>query len=247
VARGEDVDVSRLETPTALHKLKTLIEARDLPPPPPDFADTESLISNPDSLSADALPPAEATRLTESLQSTLRWLRRRIEPRTLAELKRDKLLRLGGVTVALLVVLTTSIIWLVRPHSLARGKPVLVSSNHPNSTAPEGGLTDGNTKDGYGVHTRLEPHPWVSVDLGQSHAIDRVKIYNRGDGWFDDSLPLKLEFSEDGKTFELVDERTKSFSQAAPWVYRAKGKKARYVRVSGRSGGFVALSELEVF
>ncbi|HEY6555967.1 MAG TPA: discoidin domain-containing protein [Polyangiaceae bacterium] len=247
VARGEEVDVARLETATAFHKLKTLIEARDLPHPPPDFADTETLISNQDALSADALPPAEVMRVTESLQRTLRWLRGRIEPRTLGELKRDKRLRLGAFTLALLTLLITSIVWLVKPQSLAHGKPVLVSSNHPNSTAPAGGLTDGNTKDGYGVHTNLEQHPWVSVDLGQSHAIDRVKIYNRGDGWFNDALPLKLEFSEDGKRFDLVQERTKPFTQAAPWVYRAEGKKARYVRISGRSGGFVALSELEVF
>ena len=180
-----------------LFQLKALIEAHDLP-----HLRLISPTSRPsvpaDSLFSDALPPAKpCARGVSAAHAALAT--RMIEPRTLRELKRDKLLRLGAFALALLAVLAASLIWLVKPENLARAKPVLTSSHHPNSKAPEGGLTDGNIKDAYGVHTNVEQHPWVSVDLGEMHSVDRVKIYNRGDGWFNDSLPLKLEFSEDGK------------------------------------------------
>jgi hypothetical protein len=83
------------------------------------------------------------------------------------------------------------------------------------------------------------------VDLLASYKIDKVKIYNRADGWFDDGLPLSLEFSEDGATFTEVNKRTEGFTSRAPWTFEAKGAKTRYVRV--RSPKYVALTEIEVY
>src|SRR5262249_14143168 len=122
-----------------------------------------------------------------------------------------------------------------------------VSSTHPSSNAPEGGLTDGSTSGAYGVHTAVEDNPWVRVDLGDVYRLKKIKVYNRGDGWYDDGLPLTLELSENGVDFAVIDRRTASFSQWSPWVVAGEGKRARYIQVHGSRGKFVALSELEAF
>src|SRR6266511_857680 len=109
----------------------------------------------------------------------------------------------------------------------------MASSRHLNSTAFDGGFTDGTILGSYGVHTNLEDNPWVKVDLGDVYALKKVKIYNRGDGWQDEILPVTLEFSENGVDFTPVDHRTTSFSQWSPWVYSAHGEKARYIQVHG--------------
>jgi hypothetical protein len=74
-----------------------------------------------------------------------------------------------------------------------------------------------------------------------------VKVYNRGDGWFDIGMPMTLLFSEDGVEFTEVDERVEQFYRWDPWVFEAGKKRARYVRVNGAKGKVVALNELEVF
>ena len=150
----------------------------------------------------------------------------------------------GAMGVAFLVWLGFAIF---SPTNIARGKHVLTSSVIAGSTAPEGGLTDGSTLGGYGVHTAIEDNPWVRVDLGSVYSLKKIKIYNRGDGWFDDHLPLSLELSENGVDFTPVDRRTTSFSQWSPWVYVAHGEKARFIQVHGAKGKYVALSELEAY
>jgi hypothetical protein len=87
----------------------------------------------------------------------------------------------------------------------------------------------------------------VRVDLGDVYQLKKIKIYNRGDGWFDDHLPLTVELSENGVDFTPIDRRTTSFSQWSPWVVAPGGQRARYIQVHGAKGKFVALSELEAY
>jgi hypothetical protein len=124
---------------------------------------------------------------------------------------------------------------------------VVASSKHPNSSALEGGLTDGNNRDPYGVHTNFEDNPLVRVDLGEIYRLKKIKIYNRTDCCFDSSLPLTLEISEDEVNFTELDQKTTSFSQWSPWVFSPEGKRARYIQVRAPKGKFLALSELEAF
>ena len=128
---------------------------------------------------------------------------------------------------------------------MALHKPVTTSGVHPHATSPPSGLTDGETAGAYGVHTQVGPLPWVTVDLLAAHVIDRIKIYNRNDGWFDDGLPLTVQLSANGVDFVDVATRTTSFVK---WTIDVPRQKARYVRVRSASGKYVALSELrEVF
>jgi hypothetical protein len=99
----------------------------------------------------------------------------------------------------------------------------------------------------YGVHTNSGEDPWVQVDLGAVYAVDTVKVYNRGDGWFDDGLPMMLRLSENGRDFVDVAARTTHFTQAVPWTIETGHRPARYIRVRGARGRYVTLSELEAF
>jgi hypothetical protein len=58
---------------------------------------------------------------------------------------------------------------------------------------------------------------------------------------------MVLEVSEDGDVYTEVAVRKSRFTHSSPWVERLGGKPGRWVRVRGRSGSYVALSEIEVY
>jgi hypothetical protein len=135
----------------------------------------------------------------------------------------------------------------MRAKNIALNKPVTASSFYPLADFAPGGLTDGETAGTYGVHTNREGAPWVQVDLGEVFRIDRIEIYNRNDGWFDDGLPMALLVSENGQEFISVDTRRESFGSSSPWTYLAHERRVRYIRVKGAPGSYVALGEIEAF
>jgi hypothetical protein len=183
----------------------------------------------------------------ESARDVVRWLGTLVEPRGLAELRVERGLRVGVVAVLGVAVLAWAASGLAARKNIALHKPVTASSLFNGSVSPAG-LTDGVIGGApFGIHTKVGGSPWVQVDLEGDYAIDKIEIYNRGDGYFDEGLPMTLQLSQDGATFTDLEKRTTSFSQSAPWVANAAGRKARYVRVSGALGKYVTLSELEVY
>ncbi len=206
-----------------------------------------ALVASPDPLAFDRLPPDEMFERTLSVRAIVDWLRETSRPLTLREVKMQRRLRVGGLAAALVGGLVWGLASLLAPKNIALHKPVLVSSVHPAAVSPPPGLTDGVVTGSYGVATSQEESPWVAVDLLDVYRLDKIKIYNRGDGWFDDTLPMTLELSENGTDYVEVAVRTWSFGQWMPWTFSANGKKARYIRVRGAHGRWVALSELEAF
>jgi hypothetical protein len=244
-ARGETVELGSGDIKQALDRLDAI--RSELPDPPSEFERARTLLRDDDPLVFDRLRDSDAQLGAQAIAATVSWLHDTIEARTVVEIRRSRTVRLvllGLVGVGLLVWLGMTIF---SPTNIALHKRVMVSSTHPNSSAPEGGLTDGSNSGGYGVHTAVEENPWVRVDLGDVYQLKKIKIYNRGDGWFDDHLPLTLELSENGVDFTVVDKRTASFSQWSPWVFAPDGKRARYIQVHGTKGKFVVLSELEAY
>ena len=55
------------------------------------------------------------------------------------------------------------------------------------------------------------------------------------------------EISEDGESYAQVGTRKSRFTASAPWIEHLGGKHARWVRVRGRAGSYVALGEIEVY
>jgi len=236
-----------LRSETIVPRFREHSPSRPPPRPSEEVEDFLDLLLTEDPLALDKVPPEQAAERIQSIRTIVGWLGDLIEPRTIRQIKTQRGVRIGLLGTAVVVLAVWGFNKAFSPKDLALHKPVQASSVHPAATSPPTGLTDGVTSGTYGVHTNREDSPWVQVDLEDVYRIDKVKVYNRGDGWFDDGLPMTLQFSEDGKEFTEVDKRTTNFGQLIPWSYDAHKKKARYVRVAGAKGTYVTLSELEVF
>ncbi|HSQ67042.1 MAG TPA: discoidin domain-containing protein [Polyangiaceae bacterium] len=165
-----------------------------------------------------------------------------VESRTVAEIYG---LRIGRALAIALAVAWLGTSW-VRTHYLAHNvalhKPVTTSGL--KVSPPTGAeVVDGKTRGTFGVHTSDSPQAFVSIDLERVYHVQRVRIFNRGDGWFDDVLPLTLEVSRDGRYFDPVAQRTVHFDV---WTVDLGGRDARWVRVT-RNNGYIALNEIEVY
>ncbi|HEY2900622.1 MAG TPA: discoidin domain-containing protein [Polyangia bacterium] len=205
------------------------------------------LVRGGDLLAVDRLDSRSAAEVGLAAQRMVGALAKLVEPRTVSEIRFERGVRLsalGLIVGALLIWVASSILGHI---NIALHMPVTASGLHPTAKSPPGGLTDGVTTGAYGIHSSISDNPWVQVDLQAVYRIDKVKIYNRGDGWFDDGLPMTLQFSTDGASFADIDTRTTNFGQLIPWTVKARGKTARYVRVRSTKGKYVALSEVEVF
>jgi hypothetical protein len=244
-ARGEAVELGPGDIKPAFEKLEAV--RSELSDPPDGFETARTLFTSDDPFVLDRLHGRDAVLGAEAIAATVSWLHDTIEPRTVVQIRRSRRWRLallGLVGVAFLVWLG---ILVFSPANIALHKRTIASSKHANSTALEGGLTDGSNGAPYGVHTAFEDDPWVRVDLGEVYQLKKIKIFNRTDGYFDEGLPLTLEISESEVGFTALDHRTTSFSQWSPWVVFPEGKRARYIQVRGAKGKFVALSELEAY
>jgi hypothetical protein len=197
----------------------------------------------------DRTPAAEARLIGQAGRAAVRRVAALVEPRGVEELRfmrRARLYTLGAAAFAFVAWGGVSLA--THRTNLALHKPVTVNGVHPQAKSPPAGLTDGVTDNDYGVHTSVSDAPWVSVDLGDVHAIDKIIVYNRGDGWWDCCLPMTLQLSENDKDFTDVEKQTRVFGQRRPWVVEIEPpRRARYVRIRGAAGKYIALTELEVF
>jgi hypothetical protein len=181
-----------------------------------------------------------------TVEGFVHWLRAQLEPRTLLYMKCLRAARLTLAAGLALGLLALGIDARFGPNNIALHKLVTISSRHPGTPDPSG-ATDGKVVAPFQAHTSIEGDPWIRVDLGREYEISKVKIYNRTDCLFGGALPLTLEFSTDGTNFQAVDQRTRDFTGTWPWIFRTKGARARFVRVHGHSGGYVVVTEIEVF
>jgi hypothetical protein len=240
---------AREALPAPMDAAEVVARFRALPPrrpPPRGPAEVEAFLADV-AEGAPAAPRGTAVE-AETARALVRWLATLVEPRGVSELRFLRRLRTGAAGVLALALVVWAAGGLLGGENIALHKPVTVSGVHPNSGAKPGGLTDGVISGApYGVHTNVGDASWAQVDLLRVYLIDKVKIYNRGDGFFEDGLPMTLQLSEDGATFIDVVTRTTSFGQTSPWVAKGRGRPARYVRIRAARGKYVALSELEVF
>jgi len=127
----------------------------------------------------------------------------------------------------------------------------------PLSQADAAGAVDG-VKDGkYAFHTGQEPHPWWQVDLGATHALARVVVFNRLDyaPGLHNADTLRILVSTNGTSWRLVhDQGGRHFGgvQGAPPLearFPAGSVQARWVRLQIPSAQpvFFHLDEVEVY
>jgi hypothetical protein len=225
-----------------------------VPALPPDLLDgrtgdadrARAALSAKDPLYFDRLPPEECFRTRVALDRVARSLRGSVDVRSGGHVRA---LRWGRLAAILVVVAWAIWFFAIRPRQLvnfAAGKPVHASSLAQNP--PDGHeLVDGEVTYGFGVQTNKEESPNVVIDLMGEFAVDHVNVYNRSDGWWNDCLPLVLEFSRDGRTFTEIARRTEYFGYRDPWVVPAGERWARFVRLRVAHKGYLALGLVEVF
>jgi hypothetical protein len=254
ITRGEHA------TDDSLGQVADLVTSGKLGSAPDRFADAYALVRNSNRLAFDELPPADAMGRRLDVERAVTWLRGMVEPRSPAQLRRSRIFRLA---LAAAVVLGTVVALiglglrkLVAPKNLAYGKTVQLSSRRPSCGTPaaEGlpgsGLVDGNKSGAYDICTNSEVNPWATIDLGQTHSVTQVKIFNRDDCcWGQYDLPAVLELSIDGAAYVEIGRQSAAYTASKPWVVPVENKQARYVRIRVDSPHpkELVLTEVEVF
>jgi hypothetical protein len=213
---------------------------------PSDDARVRAALAAPDPLYFDGLSDEDAERARWALDRAATLLRRRVEARSLASVRGTRWGRMAAIGVVLLYAVVAFMRAKVLPQNIALNKPVHPSSLRHNP--PDGHeLVDGDVGASYGLHTNMEDSPNVVIDLEGDYWLQTVKVHNRVDGWFDECLPLVLEVSKDGKTYDEVARRDTHFDANPPWVINVGGRPARYVRIRVAKHSYLALSEVEVY
>ena len=245
VARGEQ-HAAVLAPHIAMTRLRTLLESQALGKAPDELEAVERVLDDPDVLATDRLDEETRRATREAFDIVLRWLLRRVEWRNVRELRVRSAARIAALVVALAVALVVLLTLAFKSENVARGKPVQISSRRPGTPNPAGAV-DGEKDGHFGFHTNLEDGPWLRIDLQQPYAIKTVVVYNRGDGYEDQVLPLAIELSEDGKNWREVSVRTARFTESSPWKANLHGARGRHVQLKMKKRGFLWGSEVEVF
>jgi hypothetical protein len=230
--------------------------AAALPTVPPDPAGPQAMptddervrnaVSADDPLYFDRLDAEDAERARGALERAASMLRRRVEARTLTNVRGTRLGRRLAVFVIVAYAALVGLRTAFEPPNVAKGKPVSYSSLGGNLTDGQR-LVDGVIGTSYGIHTLTEESANVVIDLEDTYHIISVNVHNRVDGWFDECLPLLVELSTDGKTYTELGRREEHFDADPPWVVDGHREPARYVRLRVPRRGYIALSEVEVF
>ena len=93
---------------------------------------------------------------------------------------------------------------------------------------PAAGLVGTHGDQGLFFHTAEEDNPWVEIDLGDVHEIDRVLVENRDDMDADRAIPLVVEVGDAEQHYHEVARRVEAFDH---WTATFARQPARYVRL----------------
>jgi hypothetical protein len=199
-----------------------------------------------DPLALDRLAEERLGALRATARRTTTWLRANIDPRGAQAIRTARWVRIGLGIAVVCGVIAFGLKAAFGVTNVALGKPTTASSRLPG-TGPASGATNGEIESNYGVQTTLEDDCWVMVDLQKSYKIHEVRVYNRGDGWQTEGLPILLQISSDKIHWQDISRRDTMYSQTDPWITKPPGMKARYVRLKRPARGYICISELEVY
>jgi hypothetical protein len=190
--------------------------------PPEDAGALRSLLAALEVVTCAASEAAQAPTLQDILVA--RWLR-------------------VAMSVAVLLGLSIALVrWIRAPANVARGKPIFATSvvlGRPEA------LVNGVIEWGrFAVTTDRAPSS-VTIDLGRNYDLVEARIYNRGDSYLDQQVPLEIGISSDGLSYRTVGRCMEFFTQTTPCIVSLGGINAHHVRLSRPST--IALSEVEVF
>ncbi len=190
-------------------------------------------------------PAADLEAKNARLAEACRALSRSVDLRSPFAVRATRYARFAALLVLLVYAAWPLVDRLRRGANVALGAQVTASSHFPGTPDPSG-VVNGTVEAQFGGHTTKEADAWIRVDLGSERDLAEVRVFPRGDGYADESLPVVLETSSDGATFVVVATRREPYSQRSPWIIRAP-MHLRYLRVRMPGMGYVALSEIEAY
>ena len=194
-------------------------------------------------------PAGEEGRLAvASAFAAVRWLAKRVEPRTPGGVRRARVVQATALGAVLFAVVVGMAARALAPRDLALGKPVTASSKDESHGRRPAGLTNGIVEDTCGAETANDDEaPWFLVDLGEARPLRRVVVVTRGDGEPNDNLPLEVAVGETPSSLTTLGARTSPFDPTRRWTLDVGGRKVRYVRVRKTTRGLLALAEVEAY
>src|SRR5262249_4118620 len=147
-------------------------------------------------LSFRELPFREARAHLLALDRASAHLERRIEVRSVAAILRLRALRIAAAALFVAAAIAAAGAAARAPRNLALHRPVTASSTRYGSPA---GLVNGSIEWGtFALHTLSGGTAWVVIDLEAPHAIQEIRVYNRGDSGIEDAAGTRIELSQDG-------------------------------------------------
>ena len=239
VSRKDDADVAKVDGQAVLDLICAALNGSGFSTRS-HLESLQSTLMASEPLASDRLAPEAAIRARDDLDAVTRWLSTLLETRSQRQVRQARLRRLAAVSACGIALLY----WILAPHNLAIDKPVR-SSVPTYDTAPVGAV-DGEKNGRFGFHSTIEDSPWLTIDLRRKHRISSIKVFGRGDCCFDQSVPLALEVSDDGNSFQTIDERKTAFSESDPWLVEPSGLSTRFVRLRTERRSVLVLSEVEV-
>jgi hypothetical protein len=135
------------------------------------------------------------------------------------------------------------------PANLAYGRRAKMSSISSPQQPYEryaGRGVDGDRRSSGFATKRQKTRPWWQVDLGARHPIGRIDVHGGWGGSKAGEPPFEASLSAGGKRFDPLAPGAAS-RVGAIWRFDAGGAEARYVRLTARAPGQLALGEVEVF
>jgi hypothetical protein len=245
VSRDGGFDPTSQTPADAFRELDAAIAADGLTAPH-GFERARALLASSDPLALDRVTADEAGNRIEELERATRWLSHLLDPRSAPEIKAARVIRVLVGAAAALALFVALGMRIFSPKNYALNQPA-VASSYMFSTAAAGAV-DGSRMGQFGFCSQLEDSPWLAIDLGRAIAITQIKVFGRTDGYYDQSIPLALEASDDGATYREVASTTQSFSDYDPWVVKpAPPLVTRYVRLHTMRRSYLVLGEVEVY
>jgi len=131
---------------------------------------------------------------------------------------------------------------------ISDGKPATQSSTYPGAVASR--AVDGNYNamwfnGGTCASTNGEDYPWWQVDLQDKFALTQVRIWNRQDCCPDRLLPLKVEVSSDGSTWNPCGSLTGTGEAGKIYTVPCVAT-GRYVKITATRNTYLTMCEVEV-
>ena len=131
------------------------------------------------------------------------------------------------------------------PEDLSKARPATASSSENNAHRP-GAAVDGNPDTRWCADGPTSPQ-WWQVDLGKPEDLTGIRILWEQDGV---NYQYKVEGSDDGKTWTMLSDQTKSQQRDQDRAHEFLARGVRYVRVTATglgSGAWASICEVQVY